>query len=100
MMRVFIGEADQWNGEPLYDAIVKKLRMMEVAGATVQRGILGYGAKGHEHKRTFWHPMRDLPVSITVIDTPEKIAAAAEAVEAMMQDGMIVLSDVEAIRLT
>jgi PII-like signaling protein len=100
MMRIFLGEADQWNGEPLHVAIVKKLRMMEVAGATVERGIHGYGAKGHEHKRSFWHPMRDLPVTITVIDTPEKIAAAAQAVEAMLQDGMIVLSDVEAIRLS
>lgn len=100
MMRVFLGEADEWNGEPLYDAIVKKLRMMEVAGATVYRGILGYGAKGHELKRSFWHPMRDLPVVVTVVDTPEKLAAAAQAVEAMMRDGMIVLSEVEAVRLT
>src|SRR5947209_9145435 len=54
MLRVFLGEADRWHDEPLYDAIVKKLRMMEVAGATVYRGILGYGAKGHEHKRSFF----------------------------------------------
>ena len=51
LLRVFMGEADKWHGEPLYDAIVKKLRMMDIAGATVYRGILGYGAKGHEHKR-------------------------------------------------
>ena len=55
-LRVFLGEADKWHGEPLYEAIVKKLRMLEIAGATVYRGILGYGAKGHEHKRSFWHP--------------------------------------------
>ncbi|MGH9557980.1 MAG: DUF190 domain-containing protein, partial [Bryobacteraceae bacterium] len=82
LMNVFIGEADQWHDEPLYDAIVKKLRMMDIAGATVYRGILGYGAKGREHKASFFHPMRDLPVVISAIDTPEKIAEAAEAVEA------------------
>jgi PII-like signaling protein len=99
MLRVFLGEADRWHGEPLYDAIVKKLRMMEISGATVYRGILGYGAKGHEHKRSFLHPTRDLPVMISVIDTPEKIAAAAEAIEAMLEDGLIVTSDVEMVRL-
>jgi uncharacterized protein len=98
-LRVFLGEADKWHGEPLYDAIVKKLRMLEIAGATVYRGILGYGAKGHEHKRSFWHPMRDLPVMISVIDTAPKIAEAAAAIEAMLDDGMIVTSDVEMVRL-
>jgi len=53
LLRVFIGEADRCHDEPLYDAIVKKLRMMDIAGATVYRGILGYGAKGHQHKKTF-----------------------------------------------
>ena len=99
LLRVFLGEADKWHGEPLYDAIVKQLRMMEIAGATVYRGILGYGAKGHEHKRSFWHPMRDLPVMISVIDTAPKIAEAAEAIEAMLEDGLIVTSDVEMVRL-
>jgi len=99
LLRIFIGEADKWNGEPLYDAIVKKLRMMENAGATVYRGILGYGAKGHEHKRSFFHPMRDLPVMITVIDASEKISGATAAIEAMITDGLIVLSDVEIVRL-
>jgi PII-like signaling protein len=99
LLRVFLGEADKWHGEPLYDAIVKKLRMMEIAGATVYRGILGYGAKGHQHKRSFFHPMRDLPVMVTVIDTPEKITAAADAIESMLEDGLIVLSDVDVVRL-
>ncbi len=99
LLRVFLGEADKWHGEPLYDAIVKKLRMMEIAGATVYRGIVGYGAKGHEHNRSFWHPMRDLPVMISVIDTGPKIAEAAEAIEAMLEDGLMVTSDVEMVRL-
>ena len=99
LLRVFIGEADQWHGEPLYEAIVKKMRMMDIAGATVYRGILGYGAKGHEHKRSFFHPMRDLPIVISVIDSREQIALAAAAIEAMVDDGLIVTSDVEMVRL-
>jgi PII-like signaling protein len=99
LLQVFIGEADQWHGEPLYDAIVKKLRVMGIAGATVYRGILGYGAKGHEHKKSFFHISRDLPVMVSVIDSPEKVAAAAEAIEGMLEDGLIVIADAGMVRL-
>jgi PII-like signaling protein len=99
LLRVFIGEADKCHDEPLYDAIVKKLRMMDIAGATVYRGILGYGAKRHQHKKTFFHVSRDLPIMVTVIDTAEKITAAAEAIEGMVEDGLIVISDADIIRL-
>jgi hypothetical protein len=99
LMRIFLGEADRWHGEPLYEAIVKRLRMMEIAGATVHRGISGYGAKGREHKQSFLHISRDLPVMIAVIDSAEKIAEAVSAVEEMLEDGLIALSEVEMIRL-
>lgn len=99
LLRVYMGEADKWHGAPLYDAIVKKLIMLDIAGATVYRGILGYGAKGHQHKATFFHPTRDLPVMVSVIDTAEKIALAAAAVEEMIEDGLIVTSDVDMVRL-
>jgi PII-like signaling protein len=72
---------------------------MDIAGATVYRGILGYGAKGHQHKATFFHPTRDLPVMVSAIDTVEKISAAAEVVEAMLEDGLIVISDADIVRL-
>ena len=99
MMRVFLGEQDRWHGEPLYDAIVKRLRMQDIAGATVYRGILGYGAKGHTHKQTFLHISRDLPVMIAVVDTEDKLNQALDTVESMMQDGLIVTSDVDIVRL-
>jgi PII-like signaling protein len=99
LLRVYLGEADKWRGAPLYDAIVKKLLMMDIAGATVYRGILGYGAKGHQHKASFFHPTRDLPIMVAVIDTAEKIAIAAEAVEEMLEDGLIVISDADIVRL-
>jgi|SRR5271165_501889 len=99
MMRIFLGEADRWHGEPLYDAIVKQLRMMDISGATVYRGILGYGAKGRTHKQSFFHVSKDLPIMISVVESEEKLKAAAEAVENMLEDGLIVMSDVEIVRL-
>ena len=99
LLRVYMGEADQWQGQPLYDAIVKRLRMMDIAGATVHRGILGYGAKGHTHKESFLHLSRDMPVMVAVIEGEEKIARAAEVIEEMVEDALIVVSDVEMTRL-
>jgi PII-like signaling protein len=99
LLRVFLGEADKWHDTPLYDAIVKKLRMLDIAGATVYRGILGYGAKGHQHKKSFFHVSRDMPIMLSVIDTADKITAAAEAIENMLEDGLIVISDAEIVRL-
>ena len=99
LLRVFFGEADKWHNEPLYDAIVKKLRMLDIAGATVYRGILGYGAKGHQHKKSFFHVSRDMPIMMSVIDTAEKISAAADAIEAMLEDGLIVISDADIVSL-
>ena len=66
-------------------------------GATA--AFCGYGAKGHEHKKSFFHVSRDLPIQISVIDSAEKIAAAAEAIEGMLEDGLIVISEAEIVRL-
>jgi PII-like signaling protein len=98
MMRVYLGEADRWNDEPLHEALVKQLRMMEIAGATVYRGILGYGLKGQTHKAHLLHN-DDLPIMISVVDSEEKIRAAIEAIAPMLSDSLIVLSDVDVIRL-
>jgi PII-like signaling protein len=99
LMRIYMGESDKWKGEPLYEAIVKRLRLMDIAGATVYRGILGYGAKGHTHRSGRFPFSHDLPVMITVVDSEEKLAQALGEIESMMQDGIIVLSDVDVIRL-
>lgn len=99
MMRVFLGERDKWHGEALYDAIVKRLRMIDIAGATVYRGILGYGAKGEPHRQHLLHISEDLPIMISVIDSVEKIAEAATVVEEMLEDGLIAISDVDIVRL-
>lgn len=97
MLRIYVGEDDQWEGAPLYEAIVKRLRMLDLAGATVYRGILGYGASRRVHTGGFLHLSRDLPVMITVVDTEEKIRQAIPVLDEMIGAGLLVLSDVEVI---
>ena len=99
-LRIFLGEADRYEGEPLFDAIIKQLRLLEIAGATVHRGILGYGAKRHTHRDSLLHFKHDRPIMISVIDSAENIRKAAVAVERMLVDGLLVVTDVRAIRIT
>jgi PII-like signaling protein len=99
MMRIYLGESDRWHGEPLYEAIVKRLRLLDVAGATVYRGVLGYGVKGHTHKSGILPFSHDLPIMISVVDSREHLDRAIAEIEPMMQDALIVLSDVDVIRL-
>jgi PII-like signaling protein len=100
LMRIFLCEGDKWGGEPLHEQIIKTLRMNDVAGATVYRGILGYGAKGHTHKSHIINVPHNLPLMIAVVDTEEKIQRAITAITPMIEEGLIVLSDVDVIRLT
>jgi hypothetical protein len=99
-LRIFIGESDQYEGIPLYDAIIKQLRLLEIAGATVHGGMLGYGAKRHTHKDSLLHLKHDRPIMISVVDSAEGIAKAVKAVERMMKDGLLVVTDVRATRIT
>jgi PII-like signaling protein len=100
MLRVYVGEDDRWEGEPLYEAIVKKLRMMDIAGATVYRGIMGYGAQQRVHKGGFLSLSHDRPVMVSLVDTSEKIRRAILALDEMVDEGLIVLSDVDVIKYT
>lgn len=95
LVRIYLGESDRHNDEPLYEAIIKKLHMMGFSGATVHRGIMGYGAKRHTHKAGRFSISHDLPILISVIEKPEKIAELVQTVSEMLQDGIIVSSDVE-----
>jgi PII-like signaling protein len=100
MLRVYVDEDDKWEDEPLSEAIVKKLRMMDIAGATVYRGIMGYGAQHRVHKSGFLGLSHNLPVMISTIDTSEKINKAISELDEMVDEGLIVLSDVEVIKYT
>jgi PII-like signaling protein len=100
MLRIHIGEDDTWEGEPLYEVIVKRLRMMDIAGATVYRGVMGYGAQQRVHRSGWLGLSRDLPVMIAVIDTEEKIRRVLPVLDEMVDEGLIALSDVEIIKYT
>jgi uncharacterized protein len=95
LLRIYLGESDQYHDEPLYEAIVKRLHMEQCSGATVYRGILGYGTKGHTRKGGRFHLSHDLPIMISVVEAADKIDHLLQLVSGMMQDGIIVASDVE-----
>lgn len=100
MLRIYIGEDDRWEGEPLHEAIVKKLRMLDIAGATVYRGLMGYGAQNRVHRSGWLGLSRDLPIMISVVDTEEKIRRVLPMCDEMVDEGLVVLSDVEIIKYT
>jgi len=100
MMRIFIGEDDRWHGKPLHDAIVESLRAHDIAGVTVYRGISGYGAHRRFHKEKRLSLSSDLPVMLSVIDEDSKIQAYLPILEQMVQEGLVVLSDVDVIKYT
>ncbi len=91
LMRIFIGEADFCGRKPLYQALVEFFRKEKLAGATVLRGTLGFGAKSHLHTAQLLRLSQDLPVVIEVVDTPEKIDAVLPRIEKMVTDGLITL---------
>ncbi len=100
LLRIYIGEDDRWEGEPLHEAIVKQLRMMDFAGATVYRGLSGFGAQQRVHHASFLGLSSDLPIMISVIDTEEKIRGVLPVLDEMVDEGLIALSDVEIIKYT
>lgn len=97
LLRIHISESDRYQGQPLYEAIVNKCREMKIAGATVFRGLEGYGGTAEIHKA---HVIRhDQPILITIVDTAENLAALVPAVEEMMDTGMLAMSEVKIIRV-
>jgi len=96
-LSAYIGEADQYDGRPLHEALVEQARIAGCAGATVLRGVNGFGATSREHAK---HGMRmsvDLPLVIHVIDDADRITALAEVYGAMIADGLITVEDVHVL---
>jgi PII-like signaling protein len=98
MLRIHFGEADRWQGKPLYEAIVAKCMELGIAGATVYRGIEGYGASSRIHHASYWTFSRDAPIMLTVIDSEEQIEKLIPHLDVMVEEGLIAISHVEAIR--
>jgi PII-like signaling protein len=98
MVRIHFGEDDTWNGKPLYRAIVEKCRELDIAGATVFRGIEGYGASTLIHRAHLLSFSSDAPVMVSVIDSEEMIQKLQPYLEQMIHEGLIAFSDVEVIK--
>lgn len=97
LMRIHIGERDKFEGKPLFHAIVELLRGRGYAGATVLRGIMGFGATGHLHSDRFLELSLDLPIIIECIETEEKIEAILPTLDTMLGGGLITLERAKVI---
>jgi len=98
MLRIHFGEADRWQGKPLHEAIVSKCVELGLAGATVFRGIEGYGASSRIHHSSHWKFSKDAPIQLTVIDREEQIEKLIPHLDVMVEEGLIAISSVEVIR--
>lgn len=99
-LSIYIGESDQWRGRALYMALLETLKTQGMAGATVTRGLAGFGAHSVVHTASILRLSLDLPLIIQVIDSEEKISAAIKAIAPMVGEGLITLDDVEVIKYT
>ncbi|MGD0872296.1 MAG: DUF190 domain-containing protein [Bryobacteraceae bacterium] len=97
LLRLHFGESDRYNGKPLYEAIVNRCKELKIAGATVFRGLEGYGETAEIHRHRLVR--KDQPIVVTIVDTPENLGRLIPEVEEMMDTGMIATSDVEYLRI-
>ena len=98
LLRLHITERDRYHGKPLYEAVVEKCRELKIAGATVFRGLEGFGDTAEIHRH---HMMThdDLPIVVQIVDTDENVQLLLPVLEDMMDKGMIAISDVNTIRI-
>jgi len=95
LLRIFIGESDRYEGRPLYQAIVEALRKAGLAGATVLRGIEGFGKSSHLHTAHILRLSEDLPIVIECVDTYDRIESIFPTLDAMIGDGLVTMERVE-----
>ncbi|HEV8377245.1 MAG TPA: DUF190 domain-containing protein [Tepidisphaeraceae bacterium] len=98
LLRIYIGELDKWRHQPLYEAIVLRAREMGLAGATVLRGPMGFGARSLLHTAKILRLSEDLPVIIEIVDREEKISAFLLELDTMVGDGLITMEKVRVIK--
>lgn len=97
LVRIFIGESDTWHGKALYQAIVERVRAEGLAGATVLRGIEGFGADSRIHTSRILRLSEDLPVVIEIVDTSEQIDRILPLLDEMVSEGLVTVERVEVI---
>jgi hypothetical protein len=98
LLRIFLGESDRWHSQPLYEAIVMKARELGMAGATVLRGPMGFGANSHLHTAKILRLSEDLPIVIEIVDAKEKIDLLMPHIDEMVQEGLVTLERVQVIK--
>jgi PII-like signaling protein len=98
LMRIYIGENDKWRDKPLHTALIESMRANDIAGVTVYQGILGYGANRRIHQDSALHLSHDRPVMLSVVETEEKLQKYFPVLDEMVQQGLVVLSDVDIIK--
>lgn len=97
LLRIFIGEADRWQGRPLYEAIVEEARRRGMAGATAWKGFMGFGKHSRLHTAKILRLSEDLPVIIEIVDAPEKIEAFLPELDRMVAEGLVTVERAEVI---
>src|SRR5271170_3928424 len=98
LLRIFLGEAERYDGTPLYEAIVLKARELHIAGATVLRGGLGYGHSSQLHNAKILRLSTDLPLVVEIVDSEDKIAAFLPVLDGMMSSGLVTLENVQVLQ--
>lgn len=98
LLRIFIGESDKYQGNPLYEQIVLKARELNMAGATVVRGIMGFGADSRMHTSKILQLSNDLPIVIELVDVEEKIDQLMPFLDENVKEGLITLEKVKVIK--
>ncbi len=97
LLRIYIGESNRFEDVPLYEAIVQRARERGLSGATVLRGVEGFGAKSRIHRASILRLSEDLPIVIEIVDKRERIEPFLEELEPMIEDGMVTLERVEVL---
>jgi PII-like signaling protein len=97
-LRIYIGDGDQWQGQPLYRAIVAALRREEIMGATVLRGVMGYGAKSVLHSASLLRLSESLPLVVEAVDTHDNINRVLPLLDDMIAEGLVTLERVAVLR--
>ena len=100
LMRIYIGENDKWHDKPLHKALIESMRANDIAGVTVYQGILGYGANRRIHQQKTLNLSHDHPILLSVVETEEKLRAYLPILDDMVQQGLVVFSDVDIIKYT
>jgi PII-like signaling protein len=98
LLRLHFSESDQYEGKPLYEAVVQKCRDLSIAGATVFRGVEGFGESAEIHRHHL--VTHDQPIVVTIIDSEENIRRILPIIEEMVDTGLIAISDVQTVRIT